>query len=65
MYQLPDDYVKGEEQIIREMTLDQLKALAIKYIDPAKMYFVVAGDAKTQIKPLEKLGLGKPILVGK
>jgi hypothetical protein len=27
------------------------------------MYYVVIGDAKTQMKPLEKVGLGKPVLV--
>jgi hypothetical protein len=27
------------------------------------MYYVVVGDAKTQLKELEKVGLGKPILV--
>jgi zinc protease len=64
MYQFPVDYVKGEENIVRNMTLDQLKALAIKYIDPSKMYYVIAGDAKTQLEPLEKIGFGKPILVG-
>jgi len=64
LYQLPVDYVKGEENIVRNMTLDQLKALAVKYIDPSKMYYVIAGDAKTQLDPLEKIGFGKPILVG-
>ena len=36
-----------------------------KYIDPMRMYWVVVGDAKTQFKQLEKLGLGKPVLLGK
>jgi hypothetical protein len=27
------------------------------------MYYVVAGDAATQLKELEKVGLGKPVLV--
>jgi hypothetical protein len=26
------------------------------------MYYVVVGDAKTQLKPLEKAGLGKPVM---
>jgi zinc protease len=34
-----------------------------KYIDPMKMYYIVVGDAATQLKPLEKAGLGKPVLV--
>jgi zinc protease len=63
LYNLPVDYVKGEENIVRNITLDQIKALAIKYIDPSKMYYVIAGDAKTQLDLLEKIGFGKPILV--
>jgi hypothetical protein len=27
------------------------------------MYYVIVGDAATQMKPLEKIGFGKPILV--
>ena len=65
MYQLPFDYVKGEQSIVQTMTLDQLKALAIKYIDPSKMYYVIAGDAATQLKPLEKVGFGEAEVVNK
>ena len=28
-----------------------------------KMYYVVAGDAATQLKDLKKLGFGEPVLV--
>ncbi|MEI7895531.1 MAG: pitrilysin family protein [bacterium] len=65
LYQLPVDYVKGEQSIIQNMTLDQLKSLAQKYINPDKMYYVVAGDAKTQLDLLEKIGFGKPEVVNK
>jgi zinc protease len=63
MYQLPFNYVKGEQMLIQAMTLDQLKGLAKKYIDPNRMYYVIAGDAKTQLEPLEKIGFGKPELI--
>lgn len=62
-YGFPLDYIKNEEGIVRNMTSDQLKGLAQKYIDPNKMYYVIAGDAATQMNGLEKLGFGKPILV--
>ncbi|MCX6305003.1 MAG: pitrilysin family protein [Bacteroidetes bacterium] len=65
LYNLPVDYVKGEQEIVKNMTIDQLKALAKKYVDPSKMYYIVAGDAKTQLDPLEKIGFGKPVLVDK
>jgi len=62
-YNLPADYVKQEEAFIKGLTVEKELELAKKYIDPAKMYYVVVGDAKTQMKELEKVGLGKPILV--
>ena len=62
-YDLPVDYIKKEEAFVKDLTTDKIVEYAKKYIDPAKMYYVVAGDAKTQLKELEKVGLGKPILV--
>ncbi|MBA4321520.1 MAG: peptidase M16 [Odoribacter sp.] len=62
-YNLPADYVKQEEAFVRGLTIEKQLELAKKYIDPSKMYYVVVGDARTQLKELEKVGLGKPILV--
>jgi zinc protease len=63
MYELPFDYIKGEEEIVLNMDLVQHMALAQKYIDPTKMYYVIAGDAATQMAALESLGFGTPVLV--
>ena len=62
-YDLPADYIKKEEAFVRDLTSDKVIELANKYIDPSRMYYVVVGDAKTQLGPLEKAGLGKPVLV--
>jgi zinc protease len=62
-YNLPVDYIKQEETFVKGLTVDKTLELATKYIDPARMYYVVVGDAKTQLKELEKVGLGKPVLV--
>jgi len=62
-YNLPIDYIKQEEAFVKGLTVEKTLDLANKYIDPSKMYYVVVGDAKTQLKDLEKVGLGKPILV--
>jgi len=63
MYNLPFDYVREEERVVNEMTLEQHKALADKFIDPGKMYYVIAGDAATQMEPLSKIGFGQPEMV--
>ena len=60
---LPADYIKQQEAFVKGITTDKVLELANKYIDPAKMYYVVAGDAKTQLDDLEKVGFGKPIQV--
>jgi len=62
-YELPDDYIMKEENVIKNITIDEHKAITDKYIVPDKMYYVIVGDAATQLKPLEKIGFGKPILV--
>ena len=62
-YNLPVDYIKQEEAYIKELTIDKQREVAKKYIDPYRMYYVVVGDAKTQLRELEKVGFGKPVLI--
>jgi zinc protease len=62
-YGFPDDYIKKEEEVIKNMTVEEHKLITDKYIVPDKMYYVVVGDAATQLKPLEKIGFGKPVLI--
>jgi zinc protease len=64
-YNLPHDYLRGREEVVKNMTLDQHKKLAEKYLQTDNMLFLVVGDAKTQKEPLEKLGLGKAIMLDK
>ena len=59
---LPADYIKKEEAYVKGLTVEKQLEFANKYIDPSRMYYVVVGDAKTQLDPLEAVGLGKPIL---
>ncbi len=60
---LPDDYIAREEDYVRKLTVDDVNAMVQKYIDPMKMYYVVAGDAATQLRELKKLGFGEPVLI--
>lgn len=64
-YGFSDDWVRKEEEVIRNMTVEDHKAITQKYFDPGRMYYVVVGDAATQMKQLEKVGFGKPILVAR
>ncbi len=59
-YRLPDDFIRKQEDYLRGLTVEQLNETVRKYIDPMKMYYVVAGDAATQMKGLKKIGFGEP-----
>ncbi len=59
------DYVKGREAVVKAMTVNQIKALSSRYLDANKMYWLVVGDAKTQLPRLKELGFGEPILLNK
>ncbi|WP_227006261.1 M16 family metallopeptidase [Rufibacter latericius] len=62
-YGWPKDYAKRREALVKEMSLNQIKTLAGQYVNPNKMYYLVVGDAATQLKKLEQLGFGKPVLL--
>tara|TARA_Y100000590_G_scaffold293956_1_gene331104 strand:- start:233 stop:3013 length:2781 start_codon:yes stop_codon:yes gene_type:complete len=64
-YDLPFNYIKKQEDIIRNMTINDHNALAKKYIRPNEMIYLVVGDAKTQFNGMKSLGFGEPILLDK
>ncbi len=62
-YNYTNDYAKKQENIVKNSTLNDIKTLAKKYLDPNKMIYLIVGDAETQLKKLEQLGFGKPKLL--
>jgi len=62
-YELPDDYAKQREALVKGMTVEDIQKLAAKYLDIDKMNYLVVGDAATQMEKLEALGFGKPELL--
>ncbi len=59
------DYVKGREQIVKAMTVERIKDLSRKYLIADKMFWLVVGDAKTQLPRLKELGFGEPVIINK
>lgn len=59
------DYVKEREEIVKNMSIAEIQALANKYLDVNKMIWLIVGDAKTQLPRLNALGFGEPILLNK
>jgi len=60
-YDLAVDYIKEQERIVKEMTIDRHRELAQRYIDPQRMVYLIVGDARTQLPVLKKLGLDRVI----
>ncbi len=60
-YDLPFDFIKKGETIVRNMTPEMHQEIAQKYIVPYKMIYLVVGDAQTQMNSLKKLGFGDPV----
>jgi zinc protease len=60
-YGLPQDYIKREEAYLKNLTVDSLNQTVQKYINPDRMYYVVVGDAATQLNNLGKIGFGQPL----
>ena len=59
----PLDYVVERERVVENMTLERVRELARRYVDPARMIFLVVGDARTQLPRLSTAGLGLPVLI--
>ena len=62
-YNLPVDYISERQNTLSNMTVEDVQELSNKYLNGNSMIYVVAGDAKTQLDLIEKLGFGKPILL--
>ena len=59
----PIDYVVARERVVKTMTIERVRELARRYVDPARMVILVVGDARTQLPRLSAAGLGRPILI--
>ena len=57
------DYITRRQQIVRDITLDEITRLARTFANPGRMVYVVVGDARTQLPRLRQLGFGEPVLV--
>ena len=59
------DYVKEREAIVKGMTVEKIRDLSGKYLNPDRMIWLVVGDAKTQLPRLTELGFGEPVFLNK
>ena len=57
------EYVKEREEIVKNMTIQEIRNLASEYAAPDKMIYIIVGDAATQLDKLKELGYGEPVLI--
>ena len=62
-YNLPIDYISNEQDILTNMTVEDIQKLASTYLNGQNMIYVVAGDAKTQLELIKNLGFGEAIIL--
>jgi len=56
LHGLPDSYLTEYVQTILAVTPEEVSRLAATYIDPEKMFLVIAGDRKTLVKQVAPFG---------
>ncbi|MBF8151149.1 insulinase family protein [Winogradskyella sp. F6397] len=57
-YGYATDYAKQRQSIVKDLSVNDVKELAEKYISPNQMIYVIVGDAETQLDKLKTLGFG-------
>jgi len=62
-YSLPYDYITQRQELVRNLTREDVQALAKQYLPADRMIYIVVGDAETQFERLKDLDLGEIILV--
>jgi zinc protease len=62
-YGLPHDYVLQQGAVAEAMTVAEIRALAVRYLHPEAMNYVIVGDATTQVPLLRAAGLPEPVLI--
>ena len=62
-YGWSSEYPKEQENVVRNITVEDVKELAANYLNADRMIYLVVGDAETQMARLTALGLGQPVLL--
>lgn len=62
-YGKPHNYVELDQQELVEMELEDFHQYINTYLNESEMFYMVVGDAETQLEAVEQLGYGQPILL--
>jgi len=62
LYGLPDDYYSTYLSNINDVTLDDVRKVAAKYLDSSTMSIVIVGDVKMIKEGVERLKVGETVM---
>ncbi|WP_246239889.1 M16 family metallopeptidase [Pseudoalteromonas caenipelagi] len=60
---LPHNFIQQQSEQLESLTVKEIQTLAQQHIIPNRLIYIVVGDAKTQAKRLDKLGLGEVVML--
>ncbi len=62
-YGFPADFALRRASEAQSMSVDRIRELSARYLDPTGMIWLAVGDSATQLQRLSELGLGAPVLL--
>ncbi len=62
-YNLPKDYIRQNQEALKAYTVEDMKAVMSKYMNPDELSYFVVGDASTQLEGVKKLEIGELVKV--
>lgn len=60
-FDLPADYVQANQKELLHMSVEDFHKMIKTYLNEDSMFYLVVGDAKTQLKQMEEFGYGDPV----
>jgi len=62
-YNLPEDFVRQNQKVLKNYKVEDMKNIMDKYMNPEELTYIVVGDAKTQLDGVEKLNIAPVVKV--
>jgi len=64
-FELEPNFLEKQQQILNDLTVEEVRSIFRKYANEKQFIYVVAGDARTQLERLKNFGYGEPVLLNR
>lgn len=62
-YNLPQDYIRQNQEELKSYTVEDMKVIMSKYMNPEELTYFITGDAATQLEGVKALNIGEVVKV--